>query len=208
MELIKIFFVFFCFFYWSSCANKQNVDSKPDIQSKYLDEDDVQSVTDTVLTPFKDSTFKLRIKSMSLASDREEVYNTSIVLTVDNYTVYSDSVYSMSFNMQMKDFDNDGQRDLMIFHSSGGRANPTFYLYLMKPDGRRLMKVAGFEDLPNPDLDGDIITSTALAGKSYVYKFFRISSYRLSMLDSFVTSAGDTLMYQRRMMLLKLKQPK
>jgi hypothetical protein len=208
MGLIKVFFFFLCFLYSISCANNRNAETKPDIQSKPLHEDEVHLMTDTILTLFKDTTLKLRIRSISLDSDKEGVYNTSIVLAADNYPVYSDSVYSMSFDMQLKDFDNDDQKDLLIFHSSGGRANPTFHLYFLKPNDRRLIKLDGFEFLPNPDLDGDIITSTALAGKSYIYKFYRISSYRLLMLDSFVTSAGDTLMYQRRMKLLKPKEVK
>jgi hypothetical protein len=160
-------------------------------------------ITDTVLMPFGDSTRKLRISSIASSNDKEEIYNTSVTLLSDNEKIYSDSVYSMSFEMELKDFDNDGHQDLLIFHSSGGRANPTFYLYLLKPNNRMLTKVDGFELLPNPELDGNIVTSTALAGSSYVYKFYHISHSRLVMLDSFVTSAGDSVIYEKRIKLLR-----
>ena len=201
MNQSKHLFIFFIVLI--SCRNSRNQNHSSDFNGSLSSGVEAMSITDTVLMPFADSTLKLRISSISSIDKKEDVYNTSIILLSNNRTVYSDSVYTMSFDMELKDFDNDGYQDLLIFHSSGGRANPTFYLYLVKSKGRILTKVDGFELLPNPELDGNIVTSTALAGSSYVYKFYHISNSKLLMLDSFVTSAGDSVIYEKRIRLLR-----
>ena len=195
--------IFIVLIFFVSCNNGKNRDDGSDISALHYSGVDSTWMTDTLLMPFTDTALKLRISSQHSIGEQYYIYKTSIVLSENNRVIYSDSVYSTSFDFELKDLDNDGHKDLMLFHSSGGRANPTYYLYLIKSNERVISKVDGFELLPNPELDGDIITSTALAGGSYVYKFYHILENKIVMLDSFVTSTGDSVIYEKRIRLYR-----
>lgn len=114
----------------------------------------------------------------------------------DSEELFVDALYCMSDEILFKDFNNDGLKDLLIFHSTGGRANPTYYLYLLDQNKHSVMRVSGFENLPNPDIDKGIITSIALAGTHYIYSFYMIENNKLTdMHTSFETDRNDTTQY-------------
>ena len=98
------------------------------------------------------------------------------------------------------DMNNDRIKDVLVFYYSGGRANPTYHLYLLDSARHRLKYVPGFEKLPNPDLDtsNNIISSIALSGTTH-YSFFSINSKdRLIALGhDFDADLNDSLQYEQ-----------
>ncbi|TFF35608.1 hypothetical protein E2R66_18020 [Mucilaginibacter psychrotolerans] len=74
---------------------------------------------------------------------------------------------------------NDSVPDIMVFYNTGGRANPTYHLYLRDTIRHKITYVKGFEDLPNPELDtaNNIITSGGLYGESVGWEFYRVDSH-------------------------------
>lgn len=103
--------------------------------------------------------------------------------------------------IELQDFNNDKVKDILFFYYTGGRANPTYHLYLVDTANHKLIYVKGFENLPNPDLDteNNIITSVAMAGSDYIWDFYRINSQnKLTKLGhGFETDLGDTIKYDQ-----------
>ncbi|HKC35314.1 MAG TPA: hypothetical protein VKB95_04600 [Chitinophagaceae bacterium] len=99
-----------------------------------------------------------------------------------------------------QDFNNDKRKDVLIFYYTGARANPTYHLYLADFRNRELIRVKGFEKLPNPDLDttNNIIISIALSGANY-YSFYRINKGNklINLEYSFTENHGDSTQYVR-----------
>ncbi len=111
--------------------------------------------------------------------------------------IVRDSIHSMQGQNESIDFNNDKIKDLLIFHSTGARANPTYYLYLLDYKTHAVTRVKGFEALPNPYPDNvnNIIVSTGLSGTNH-YSFYRIRNNKLINLGhSFDEEPGDTLTY-------------
>ena len=63
----------------------------------------------------------------------------------------ADSLYCMYPDITLKDFNNDGTKDICLFYYNGGRANPTYYLYIVDTGHNNFHKVKGFENLPSPN---------------------------------------------------------
>ncbi|UBM59982.1 hypothetical protein LAG90_04875 [Marinilongibacter aquaticus] len=72
----------------------------------------------------------------------------------------------------------DNLIDLLIYQSSGARANETFNLFLYRPTSMNYLKVEGFNDWPNmhsTKIPG-VVASYILKGVNE-YKFFEINSW-------------------------------
>ena len=136
--------------------------------------------TDRIVTLFGDSSYKLALHIFDIANDEEDTKNATLIFTKqekDNVRVFfRDSLFCMYPEISFQDFNNDKIKDVLIFYFTGGRANPTYHLYLTDAKNRKLMRVKGFEELPNPDLDttNNIIVSIALSGTNH-YSFYRIN---------------------------------
>ena len=96
----------------------------------------------------------------------EDTKNAQFVFTKQGKIVFKDSLSCMFTDIRFEDFNNDGIKDVLVFHYTGARANPTYYLYLVINKSHNLIRVKGFENLPNPSLDTklNIITSVGLSG--------------------------------------------
>lgn len=187
MKPIFYLIIVFLFFFSCSFNKKQNTSISPQSTNVLKD-----VLADTLIKPFKSSLYNLKITCNTQLSVKTG-NNTSAIFSKNKQTIFIDSLHCDFLEIDKKDMNNDGIDDILIFHSSGGRANPTYYLYLVDSINFKLNSVKGFENLPNPDIDGDIITSVALAGISYKYKFFRIEKGILINLGhSFETDIGDS----------------
>ena len=117
----------------------------------------------------------------------------------------NDSIYCMRGDIEYQDFNNDKIEDLLVFHYSGARANPTYYLYLVNGVRKTLTRVKGFEEIPNPSLDTslNIITGIAMSGSNR-YSFYRInsSSELVNLGHAFTEEADDSLQYERAIKLI------
>jgi hypothetical protein len=138
---------------------------------------------DQTIYPFGDTSYKLIYHVL-----KEELYNedeANAVLTFAHSAgnkvklLFADSLYSMHNYIEVKDIDNDKVKDIMVFHYTGARANPTYHLYLRDTIRYKLIRVKGFEKLPNPMLDpvNNIISSGALYADKVWTEFYRINQY-------------------------------
>ncbi|MEJ1238430.1 hypothetical protein WBG78_09885 [Chryseolinea sp. T2] len=64
--------------------------------------------------------------------------------------VHQDTIYSRTGEIEFKDFNNDGVKDLLIQNTSDVRSNWTYYLYLVDSLNNNLKKVKGFDEIKNP----------------------------------------------------------
>lgn len=113
---------------------------------------------------------------------------------------FVDSLYCLHPDIDLADFNNDRTKDLLVFHYTGGRANPTYYLYLVDNKEKRLTRIRGFEELPNPYLDSlnNIIVSIGLSGTN-AYRFHRINSKHklIDLGHGFEDDYSDTSKYEK-----------
>lgn len=176
----------------SSCTNKnkqsgitdKNTKPKATIQRAELS----YRSEDNILYLFKDSSYQVRFRisgnyyselgAYDGAGERNNsvlkfIYKTKGVEEV----LFVDSLSCMSANFNHQDFNNDGIKDLEVFHFDGARANPRYYLYLVDQKDKKLTLVKGFEEIPNAELDSinNIIVGMALYGGDVDYSFHRIS---------------------------------
>jgi hypothetical protein len=175
------------------------------VNSSAMGKKDIYPTTfDSTLTPFTDTSFKLKFRVFNTESYDEEKYNSTVSFSrnqSDKFErIFEDSFYCMHPMVKRVDFDNDKIKDFLFFYSTGARANPTYHLYLVDTVNHNLKYVKGFENLPNPDLDttNNIITSIALSGTNY-YTFYRINSVKklINLGHSIETDLGDTAKYDK-----------
>ncbi len=162
---------------------------------------------DTTINLFGDSSYKLALHYWGLtdfgqySGDKENA-----TFTVYNSTgghkkiLLSDSLNCLDPMIMFDDFNNDKIKDLMIFHSTGGRANPTYYLYLVDPRNKTLTSIRGFEDIPNPSLDTaeNIITGSALYSDKIFFTFYTINNENklIDLKHGFEEELNDSLTYE------------
>lgn len=134
---------------------------------------------DTTIFLFGSSDYSLTLHVFNQDELDEENNNATLTLTknVNGKTslLLLDSLFCTWTSIQLKDFNNDHIKDILIYHSSSARSNEMFYLYLVNNKLRKLTLVKDFEKIPNPDLDttNNVITSYAVSGTDY-YSFYKI----------------------------------
>jgi len=159
---------------------------------------------DTTISLFNSSRYQLTLHFFNEEIKDEEVNNTIITFQRMDHgksvILFRDSLFCMYPEISLQDFNNDGINDIMIFYSTGARANLTYHLYITNPKNHTLNRVNDFEKLTNPALDreNNIIVSVGLAGSNY-YSFYRITSkYKLLNLGhSFEETRSDTTQFER-----------
>lgn len=183
------FLIFFCIL--GCCQNQGSVLKHNESQEK--------NSYDTSFVLFSDSSYLFQFLTFDAPSK-----NNSIVKVLKKQqkgvfkTIFSDSLNCMSSIIERKDFNNDKIDDILIFHSTGARSNPTYYLYLVNPQKKSIERVYGFEDLPNPDIDSNIITSVAVAGIQYIYNFYMLKGSELiNFHKQAIVDMNDSLTYPR-----------
>jgi len=163
---------------------------------------------DTTIIMFGDSSYRLALHYSGLVYFGEytgDGKNATLTLYkksgVGKKIIFSDSLNCLDPMIMFHDFNGDGVKDLAIFHSTGARSNPTYYLYLIDPKNKKLIRVNGFEEIPNPSLDTgfNIITGMGLAGSSICYSFYSINAKNklINLEHAFVDDNTDSLQYER-----------
>lgn len=152
---------------------------------------------DTTFVLFSDSSYLFQFLTFDVQNRNNAVVK---ILrrrpTKGSTTIFSDSLNCMSSIVERKDFNNDKIDDILIFHSTGVRSNPTYYLYLVNASQKNIERVYGFENLPNPDIDSNIITSVAVAGTQYIYNFYMLKGNKLINFQKQATiEMNDSLTY-------------
>ena len=164
-----------------------------------------KAYTDRTVTLFGDNSYKLALHIFDTSNVYDEEKNNA-VLTFSRLSgnqkeiFFSDSMFCMYPDIDFQDFNNDKVKDVLVFYYTGARANPTYHLYLTDLKNHNLIRVKGFEELPNPDLDtaNDIIISIALSGSNY-YTFYRINSKDklINLGHGYEDNLNDSTQYER-----------
>jgi hypothetical protein len=102
--------------------------------------------------------------------------NTKVTLFKNAKLVLLDSIFSSPLLIAFRDMNTDGTKDILVFQSSGARANDTYNLYLLRKKDNAYIRVKGFEDWPNLQTTKvrNILVSMALTGTVH-YHFLRLS---------------------------------
>jgi hypothetical protein len=99
---------------------------------------------------YPDQHYKLVQQTFVNGLDTMNDNNTVIVLFSAGKIILQDTVYSSNGNIEFRDFNNDGIRDLLIQNSSDARSNWMYYLYLVDTVHDKLTRIKGFEEIKNP----------------------------------------------------------
>ncbi len=141
----------------------------------------IKPIHDSTIMLFGDKNYRVIVHIFDTAELDESKNNATLSFVkihgADTTRMLFDSLYCAYPDIKLVDFNNDGIKDVTVFHQSGARSNRTFYLYTVNPFKHSLTRVHGFEELPNPILDkqNNMITSMALSGK-ICYSFYRLDS--------------------------------
>lgn len=136
--------------------------------------------TDTTVTVFDDPVYQLTLQLFDVDNDDEDKGNATLTLKHindrDTSTLFVDSLFCKQLRLQLQDFNGDGVKDVLVFHTSSARSNWSHYLYLVDKTHDRLIPVKGFMRLLNPEVDPKtgVITSAALYGDKVFYSFYKI----------------------------------
>jgi len=169
---------------------------------------------DTILLPFRDTSYKLRFYIFDTENGHEDSANSTITFYRSHKgigrIIFTDSFYCMYNSIEHMDFNNDKIKDLLFFYYTGGRSNPTYHLYLVDTMRHKLTYVKGFEDLPNPFLDStnNIITSGVLYADRIAYSFYRITNNHLINLGHPIdTDWNDSTEYENAIKQILKEKP-
>lgn len=105
------------------------------------------------------------------------VFQFVLVTKTDQYLICQDTLYSRTGEMEFKDFNNDGIKDILIQNISDVRSNWTYYLYLVDTLHNQLKKVKGFEEIKNPNYlpNYDLIDNYVNSGQNWT-SFYKIKN--------------------------------
>lgn len=211
--LLLLFFAFSC----TGRVEKVNADTvavlHPDSTKKIEKADSTKKIEKvrpikssiTEIFPFTDTTYALSLHILNEEEYDEEKNNATVIYTHfqegEARRIFEDSFYCMNNDYEFRDFNNDHIKDVLIFYYTGGRANPTYHLYLADTASHKLVYVKGFEELSWPELDSvnNIIISYAQAGSDLIYGFYRINSKNklINLGHGFTTDLGDSVKVER-----------
>jgi len=170
--------------------------------------------TDSTVVLFDDESYKLTLHIFDTANDYDAERNNAVLtfsrINGDQRKIFfHDSMFCMHPDIDFHDFNNDDVKDILVFYYTGARANPTYHLYLTDPKNHNLIRVKGFEELPNPNLDTAkyIITSITLSGNNY-YSFYGINSKnKLTGLGhGYEEDPNDSTQYERTLAQILMEQ--
>ena len=135
---------------------------------------------DTSLAVFGDTAYRLSLRVFDPDATNEKRSNATLTLWHAHggkvTILQRDSLFCTRPRLELRDFNFDRERDVLVLNTSSARSNWTHYLYLTDSAHHRLQKVEGFEEVANPEVDegNRLITSFAVAGKNQ-YSFYRIT---------------------------------
>jgi hypothetical protein len=142
-------------------------------------------------------------KKVTLFNDSSYIFTLTTIDTTDSYdtdkptavinlyhihlntvdTLINDSLFCRNSRMaepeleiEFKDYNFDGVKDILIPRGSDPRENHGFHLYLVNSKSKMLNYVKGFEEIGNPKVDtvNKLIESFVLSGQNF-YKFYSIN---------------------------------
>lgn len=134
--------------------------------------------------PFKDKSYVLAIENGIGEKDQPGDFNSSIIYFGQarfktDKIFWKEQLYLklINNNLTYSDYNGDGIKDLLIFSETGGRGgNAFYYLFLINPKNKKIIRVKNFENIVNPEYDHKhkLIISYGLSGTNH-YGIYKIS---------------------------------
>lgn len=130
---------------------------------------------------------KIAISFRKIQDLGEDLPNYHLTITKNKKIIVEDSVYSKVGEIELKDFNGDGIKDILIQNSSDVRSNWTYFLYLYDRKNKNFTKIKDFETIKNPEYNKDykLIESRVVSGRDYI-KFYKIQGNTITDLDEIV----------------------
>ena len=130
---------------------------------------------------------KISISFRKIKDTEEEIPNYHLTITKNRKIIFEDSVYSKVGEIELRDFNDDGIKDILIQNSSDVRSNWTYFLYLYDGKNKNFNEIKDFETIKNPEYNKDykLIESHVVSGRDYI-KFYKIQGNKIKDLQEIV----------------------
>ena len=120
---------------------------------------------------YPNTNYRMTLAVIDSINKDENVPNTLFIisrLSGEQYeTIFSDSVFSQTREVEFADFNNDKVPDILVQNISDVRSNQTYYLYLVDTAQNKLKKVKGFEAIKNPTYlpEHNLVANYVMSGR-------------------------------------------
>jgi hypothetical protein len=93
----------------------------------------------------------------------------------DKTVLIKDTVYSLTGDIEFRDFNGDNVKDILIQSASDVRSNWTYNLYILDTTKDKLTKIKGFNKIKNPNYlpQHDLIDNSVISGRNWT-SFYKI----------------------------------
>jgi hypothetical protein len=128
--------------------------------------------------PFADKSYVLEARKTEPAAKKYQVRFSKKTREALSRVWDEELELQQGWQLQEQDVNGDGNKDLLVFMGTGSRSSNEFhYLFIADPEKNALVRVVGFESIPNPRYDGKhkVIVAYGFAGKNY-YSLYKISA--------------------------------
>ena len=154
-----------------------------------------------------DSIYKNKGISIKLINfdDEKDGYdddkNCVLIIKNKKTILIKDSIFSKVQEIDFKDYNNDGIKDILIQNISDARSNWTYNLYLYNSKTNNFKRIVGFDEIKNPSYNSkyNLIESHVNSGQNwaafYKIKNSKIYDYKIEILDD--GSAKSKKEYQK-----------
>lgn len=147
-----------------------------------------ETVCDSI---YKDKGYKIIQTYFTEGIDTSDNKNTvfEFIMTKDSKQtiIYKDTLYSSSGEIEFRDFNNDGIKDILIQNISDVRSNWTYFLYIVDTFNDRLRNIKGFEEIKNPNYlpKYDLIDNYVNSGRNWT-SFYKIKGDTIKNFDTVI----------------------
>lgn len=94
--------------------------------------------------------------------------------------IHSEKLFSQFKHIEFIDFNGDGVKDILVENISDVRSNLTYNLFLVNLKKNRLDKVAGFNEIKNPNYleKYDLVDCLVMSGRNWT-RFYKITENKV-----------------------------
>jgi hypothetical protein len=130
---------------------------------------------DTSLAVFGDTAYRLSLRVFDPDVTNEEKNNATLTLwhaqNGKTAILRRDSLFCTMPRLELRDFNFDREKDVLVLNTSSARSNWSHHLYLTDSAQHRLQRVEGFEEVANPRVDEEhrLVFSYVVSGKKSLF---------------------------------------
>ncbi|MFV0530946.1 MAG: XAC2610-related protein [Flavobacteriales bacterium] len=174
----RIFTILIITILFNSCVKKQEktltLNGEKNIENK-TQNNEIEILCDSIYPNKKYSIKLYQINDSPPQSLDENSKNYFFELKQNGKNIFVDSIFSIVAEINFRDFNNDGIKDVLIQNDSDVRSNWTYNLYLIDTLKNSLKKVKGFNQIKNPNfiVEYNLIDNEVMSGRNWT-SFYQI----------------------------------